>query len=109
MYATHMYYHPDSTAEYRPKQAEQTSYHEKIIRNIDIVLQTDQVVCICKGLPQVPSPRYILTQDELENDNIRFICSHPMETQMSQIRKCTRLRNIDDLMDMGSTLLDSAP
>ena len=29
MYSTHMYYHPDSTAEYRPKQEEQTSCYEK--------------------------------------------------------------------------------
>ena len=33
----------------------------------------DQVACIQEGIPQVPSPRYIPTQDELENDNIRFI------------------------------------
>ena len=40
MYTTHMYYHPESAAEYRPKQVEQASYYEKIIRNIDVVLQT---------------------------------------------------------------------
>ena len=33
----------------------------------------DQVAHIYKGLPQVASPRYIPTRDELENDNIRFI------------------------------------
>ena len=33
----------------------------------------DQVAHIHEGLPQVPSPRYIKTQDELENNNIRFI------------------------------------
>ena len=33
----------------------------------------DQVACIHKGLPQVPSLRYVLMWDELENDNIRFI------------------------------------
>ena len=43
MYATHIYYHPDSTAEYRPKQVEQTSYYEKIIRNINIVLQVAHI------------------------------------------------------------------
>ena len=33
----------------------------------------DQVACIHKGLPQVPSPRHVPTWDELENDHIRFI------------------------------------
>ena len=56
-----MYYRPDSTAESRPKQMEQASYYEKIIRNIYIVLQTDQVAHIHEGLLQVPSPRYIST------------------------------------------------
>ena len=51
----------------------QAAYYEKIIRNIDIVLQTDQVAFIHEGLPQIPSPRYTPTRYELENDNIRFI------------------------------------
>ena len=71
MYATHMYYHPESATEYRSKQTEQALYYEKIIRNVDIVLQMDQVTHIHEGLPQVPSPR---------------------------------LRNIDDLTDMGFNL-----
>ena len=61
MYATHMYYHPDSTAEYKPKQSDQASYYERVIRNIDVVLQMDQVACIWEGLPQVPAPRYTPT------------------------------------------------
>ena len=73
MYSTHIINHPQSTAEYRSKQAEQASYYEKIVRNINIVPQMDQVAHIHEGLPQVPSPRYVPTWDELENDNIRFI------------------------------------
>ena len=73
MYSTHINNHPESAAEYRAKQTEQALYYEKIIRNINIVLQMDQVAHIHEGLPQVPSPRYIPTWDELENDNIRFI------------------------------------
>ena len=60
-------------AGYTSKQTEIVSYYGKIIRNVNIVLQMDQVACIHEGLPQVPSPRYIPTQDELENENIRFI------------------------------------
>ena len=77
MYSTHIINQPQSAAEYRSKQTEQASYYEKIIRNIDIVLQMDQVACIHEGLPQVPSPRYVPTQDELENDNISpWRCRH---------------------------------
>ena len=41
MYTAHMNYHPYSAAEYIVKQAEQASYYEGIIRNINIVLQMD--------------------------------------------------------------------
>ena len=34
------------------------------------MLQLDQVACLHEGLPQVPSPRYVPSQLELENDNI---------------------------------------
>ena len=98
---------------------EQISYYNEIIKTIDIVLQTDQVAHIHEGLPQVPSPRYIPTWDELENDNIRFILQSAhgdTDKEMQIIHKefinerdsrnnCpdshSRLRNIDDLMDMG--------
>ena len=73
MYSTQILNHPESAAEFRSRQSEQASYYEKIIRNIDIVLQLDQVAHIHEGLPQVPSPRYVPSWDKLENDNIRFI------------------------------------
>ena len=88
MYSTHMYYHPDSIAVYRPKQEEQTLFYKKIVRDIDTVLQMDQVVCIWEGLPQVPSPRYIPTWDELKMIILDLSCNQPMEMQMSQTRKC---------------------
>ena len=130
MYSTHIYYHPESAAEYRSKQTEQALHYEKIIRNNDIVLQMDQVACIHKGLPQVASPRYTPTQDELENDNIRFILQSPhgdadvADKEMQIIHKefmnerdsrnnCPdshfRLWNIDDLTDMGFNLTRFSP
>ena len=48
----------ESVAEIRSRQSEQAAYYENIIKNIDIVLQLDQVAHIQDGLPQVPSPRY---------------------------------------------------
>ena len=73
MYFTHILNNPEATPDYRSKQSEQSSYYEKIIRNTHIVLQMDQVCHIHEGLPQVPSPRYELSRNELENDHFRFI------------------------------------
>ena len=73
LYPTHILNHPEATADYRSKQSEQALHYEKIIRNINIVLQMDQVCCIHEGLPQVPSPRYVPSRNELENNNIRVI------------------------------------
>ena len=130
MYSTHIINHPQSAAEYRSKQVEQASYYEKVVRNIDIVLQMDQVAHIHEGLPQVPSPRYIPTQDELENDNTRFILQSVhgdvdvTDKEMQIIHRgfinerdswnsCpdshSRLQNIDDLTDMGVNLTRFSP
>ena len=73
MYSTQILNQLESAAEIRSRQSEQAAYYENIIKNIDIVLQLDQVAHIHEGLPQVPSPRYIPSQVELENDNIRLM------------------------------------
>ena len=49
----------ESAAEIRSRQSEQAAYYGNIIKNIDIVLQLDQVTHIHEGLPQVTSPRYV--------------------------------------------------
>ena len=59
MYSTQILNQLKLTAEIRSRQSEQAAYYENIIKNIDIVLQLDQVAHIHEGLPQVPSPRYV--------------------------------------------------
>ena len=57
MYANHMNYHLNSTAEYKTKQSDQTAYYKKIIiKNIDTVLQTDQVAHIHEGFSSSTFP-----------------------------------------------------
>ena len=73
MYSTHILNHPLSATEYRAKQLERVSYYKRTIRNIDVVLQMDQVYHIREGLPKVLSPMYVLTREELEKDNIKMI------------------------------------
>ena len=89
----------------------------------------DQVAHIYKGLPQVPSSRYVPPRDELEND-IRFILqlahgdSDITDKEMQIIHRefinerdlrnnCpdshSRFQNIDDLMDMGFNLTRFSP
>ena len=131
MIIINIYYHPELAAEYRSKQTEQACHTMRIIiRNIDIVLQMDQVAHIHEGLPQVPSPRYIPTWDELENDNIRFILQSAhgdadvTDKEMQIIHNefinerdsrnihpdsHSRLQNIDDMTDMGLNLTRFSP
>ena len=59
MYSMQILNQLESAAEIRSRQSEQAAYYESIIKNIEIVLQWDQVACICEGLTQVPSPRYV--------------------------------------------------
>ena len=127
MHSTQILHHPESASEYRSKQAEQALYYEKIIRNIDIVLQMNQVCHIHEGLP---SPRYVPSINELENDNVSFILQSvhgdadtaDKETQIIHMefireRDCkvnhpdslSRLQNIEDLMDMGFNITECSP
>ena len=120
----------ESAAEIRSRQLEQAAYYENIIKNIDIVLQLDQVAHICEGLPQVPSPRFIPLWVELENDKIRFIlqaaCGDAdifdkemqiihMEFMRERDAKSnhpdshSRIQNIDDLTDMGFNITECSP
>ena len=128
MYSTHILNHPETTADYRSKQSEQASYYERVIRNISIVLQMDQVSHIHEDLPQVPSPRYVPTWDKL--DNIRFILQSAhgdadiLDKEMQIIHKDfineresrnnhqdshSRLWNIDNLTDIGFNLTRFSP
>ena len=90
----------------------------------------DQVACIHEGLPQVPSPRYVPTQNELENDNIRLILQpahgdvdvadkemqiihrefiNERDSMNSHPDSHCRLQNIDDLTDMTFNLTRFSP
>ena len=130
MYSTHIINHPQSTAEYRSKQAEQALYYEKVVRNINLVLQMDQVALFTRVYLKCHHPGMYQHGDELENDNIRFILQsacgdtdvtdkekqiihrefiNQRDSRNSHPDSLSRLWNIDDLTDMGSTLLDSAP
>ena len=103
---------PNLASEYELKRTEQVSYYQKILRNVDVVLQMDQVHHTHEGLPQLPSPRYTPTRGELENEDLQFIMQSAhndaertnKEMQIMQMDNSdsnSRLRNMDDLTDMG--------
>ena len=56
-YSNLMASQPNLEGEYAVKRAEQASYYENILRNVDVALQMDQVHHICEGLPQLPNLR----------------------------------------------------
>lgn len=72
-YSTLIMNQPELAGEYSSKQREQASYYKKVFRNIDVVLQMDQVHCIHKGQPQLPSPRYVPSRSEMEYENLQVI------------------------------------
>ena len=111
-YSNLMASQPDVAGEYAVKRAEQVAYYEKILRNVNIVLQMDQVHYIHEGLSQLPSPRYTPTKGELENENLQVILQSAHNDvgrtnkemqiiQMDNSGSNSRLRNMDDLTDMG--------
>ena len=72
----------------------------------------DQVHHIHEGLPQLPSPRYTPTRGELENEDLQVIMQSAHNDaertnkemqiiQMDNSDSNSRLRNMDDLTDMG--------
>ena len=73
LHSAHILSNPLSAPKYRIKQLEQASYYEGIIRNINVVLQMDQIHCVHEGLLQVPAKRYVPPREELQNDNIKVI------------------------------------
>ena len=130
MYSTQILNQPESAAEIRSRQSEQPAYYENIIKNIDIVLQLDHVAHIHEGLPQVPSPRYILSRVELENDNIRLMLqaahgdadiSHKemqiihmefireRDSNLNHPDSHSRIQDIDDLTDMEFNITECSP
>ena len=64
---------PNLLGEYAVKKAEQASYYEKILRDLDIVLEMDQVYHTHEGLPQLPSPTDTPSRIGLENENTQII------------------------------------
>ena len=49
------------------------SYFSNIVRNIDVYLQEDQLMCTRLGFPLVPVPMYLPSNYELEQNDVRCI------------------------------------
>ena len=118
---------PELTGEYSRKQVEQATYYEKVIRNIDVVLQMDQVHCTSEGLPHLPPSRYVPSTGELEKVSGQIILQSACNDAEKADKEAQRLQrgqnqnqddklnnsyvndsiqSIVDLTDMGFSIPD---
>ena len=127
MYSALITIQPELTGKHLAKQVEMASYYENIIRNIDVVLQMDQVHCTSEGLPHLPTPRHVPSRGELETVSSQIVlqsaCNNAEKAdkeaqrlQRSQNKEKDnklnysnfndRIQSMDDLTDMGFSIPD---
>ena len=68
-----IYFNPEMTEKYQNNTDRYIKYYTDIIRQIDIYLQEDQLMCTKQGLPLVPAPSYLPNMHELGHSNVRQI------------------------------------
>ena len=88
MYSMQILNQPESAAEIRSRQSEQAAYYENIIKNIDIVLQLDQVARIHEGLHRYPHQGMYCLKLNWRMIILDLFYRQLMVMQTSQTRTC---------------------
>ena len=68
-----IYFNLEMTEKYQNNMDRYIKYYTDIIRQIDIYLQEDQLMCTKQGLPLVPALSYLPNMYELGHSNVRQI------------------------------------
>ena len=68
-----MYFNPEMTEKYQSNTNRYIRYYTNIIRQIDVYLQEDQLMCTKQGFPLVPAPSYLPNMYELGHSDVRQI------------------------------------
>ena len=68
-----IYFNPEMTEKYQNNTDRYIKYYTNIIRQIDIFLQEDQLMCTKQGFPLVPAPSYLPNMYELGHSDVRQI------------------------------------
>ena len=68
-----IFFNPEMSNTYRSNIDRYMSYFTNIVRNIDVYLQEDQLMCTRCGFLLVPIPTYLPTNHELGQSNVHHI------------------------------------
>ena len=68
-----IYFNLEMTEKYQNNTDRYIKYYTNIIRQIDIFLQEDQLMCTKQGFPLVPAPSYLPNMYELGHSDVRQI------------------------------------
>ena len=68
-----MYFNPEMSEKYQSNTNRYIRYFTNIIRQIDMFLQEDQLMCTKLGFPLIPAPSYLPNMYELGHSDVRKI------------------------------------
>ena len=68
-----IYFNPEMTEKYQNNTDRYIKYYTNIVRQIDIYLQEDQLMCTKQGFSLVPAPLYLPNMYELGHSDVRQI------------------------------------
>ena len=68
-----VFFNPEMANQYQVSMTKYVSYFTNIVRNIDVYLQEDQLMCTRLRFPLVPVPMYLPSNYELEQNDVRCI------------------------------------
>ena len=72
IFARCMLSNPEMSDTYKGNIDKYTGYFSSVVRNIDIYLQEDQLMCTKCGFPLVPVPTYLPTNKELGQSSTSY-------------------------------------
>ena len=83
-----IYFNPEMTEKDQNNTDRYIKYYTNIVRQIDMYLQEDQLMCTKQGFPLVPVPSYLPNMYELEHSDVRQIDN----------RASTKIRRVENEM-----------
>ena len=124
----HMKSHPETELVCHQKKARHFSYYSWLIQHIDNILQEDNVFRCSKELPELPAPTYSPSVNDLETIHRIHVMSHAWRELDHALQEATiihcefmlekahmnntsfsRIRNVDNITDMGYSLNRVSP
>ena len=124
----HMKSHPETELACHQEKARHFSYYSWLIQHIDNILQEDNVFRCSKELPELPAPTYSPSVNDLETIHRIHVMSHAWRESDHALQEVTiihcefmlekahmnntsfsRIRNMDNITDMGYSLNRVSP